>query len=220
MICSAGMSESRDVTPVSKEEIDKLAATWLSALQPTLVGVQHKIVQLIDKQSSIVDDLEKQNNLLTRVTDDVCLQGLSEQLSTLDERLFKIMREMTVINARAKILTVSGFLIVLTKITHSIEKDDRSPQGQWYKLSSRWGSHNTHGTVEPRMEKCWQECPGNISRGGTEGCPSNRDAMELQQVRRREALLRESKKERELQREQGLIAKPTSPTTSLSTKDN
>nr|CAD7579056.1 unnamed protein product [Timema californicum] len=152
MIYSAGMSESRDVTPVSKEEIDKLAATWLSALQPTLVGVQHKIVQLIDKQSSIVDDLEKQNNLLTRVTDDVCLQGLSEQLSTLDERLFKIMREMTVINARAKILT--------------------------------------------------------------------RDAMELQQVRRREALLRESKKERELQREQGLIAKPTSPTTSLSTKDN
>nr|CAD7453550.1 unnamed protein product [Timema tahoe] len=78
-------------------------------------------------------------------------EGISEQLSTLDERLFKIMKEMTAINARAKILT--------------------------------------------------------------------RDAMVLQQARRREALLRESKKERELQREQGLIAKPTS-LTSLSTKDN
>nr|CAD7428934.1 unnamed protein product [Timema monikensis] len=79
------------------------------------------ILYLINKQSAIVDDLEKQNNLLSRVTDNVSLQGL-------------------------------------------------------------------------------------------------REAMELQQVRRREALLRESKKERELQREQGLIAKPTSP--SLFTKDN
>nr|CAD7595523.1 unnamed protein product [Timema genevievae] len=151
MIYSAGMSESREVTPVSKEEIDKLAAAWLSTLQPTLVGLQHKIVQLIDKQSAIADDLEKQNSLVSHVTDNVSLQGLSEQLSTLDERLFKIMKEMTAINARAKILT--------------------------------------------------------------------RDAMELQQIRRREALLRESKKERELQREQGLIAKPAS-LTSLITKDN
>ncbi|CAG2059495.1 unnamed protein product [Timema podura] len=68
--------ESREVTPVSKEEIDKLAAAWLSTLQPTLVGLQHKIVQLIDKQSAIADDLEKQNSLVSHVTDNVSLQGL------------------------------------------------------------------------------------------------------------------------------------------------
>ncbi|CAG2059494.1 unnamed protein product [Timema podura] len=75
------------------------------------------------------------------------------------------------------------------------------------------GSHNTHYMVEPSMAHC-----STLERD----CivmPQARDAMELQQVRRREALLRESKKERELQREQGLIAKPAS-LMSLITKDN
>nr|CAD7453549.1 unnamed protein product [Timema tahoe] len=76
-------SESREVTPVSKEKIDKLAAAWLSTLQPTLVGLQHKIVQLIDKQSAIADDLEKQNNLVSHVTDNVSLQGLTPVETTL-----------------------------------------------------------------------------------------------------------------------------------------